>query len=164
MKQLLFSAATLVSALTLTAVMVPSLAHAKAAQPGNCAVWLEEAAKTVKSDSRFTDPLRMEASEAFTAFAKAQRQIVQDGMAKTYADSKAFGWDKAKVDQMMAQNETALRQGFTTSTMEPDRLYMDHVMAINNCAEVNKTDAQMGQDREAFIATLTAVFELVRAG
>lgn len=85
-------------------------------------------------------------------------------MAKTYADSKAFGWDKAKVDQMMTMNENAVRQGFKTPTMEDGTLYMDHIIAVNNCAEANKQDAQFGQSRDGFIATLTEVFNRLQMG
>lgn len=142
----------------------PALAQSAAAQPGNCAIWLEEAAKTIKADPRFSGDLETDAVTAFNQFAAAQRKIVKDSLAKTYADSKALGWDKAKVDEMMAQNDMMMRQGFQTSTMEDSTLYTDHVIAINNCAEANITDIQMGQSREAFIETLTDVYKIVTLG
>lgn len=39
---------------------------------------------------------------AFETFGAAQRKVMADDMDKTYADSAAFGWDKAKVDAMIA--------------------------------------------------------------
>ncbi|MEL6687776.1 MAG: hypothetical protein AAFP97_09145 [Pseudomonadota bacterium] len=144
----LLSAALLASA-------APAFGQAATAQPGNCAIWLDEAAKTAKTDPRLDAALKSEAATAFKKFSDAQQAIVDAGMEKTYADSKAFGWDRAKVDAMMAENEAALRQGFRTATMEPDKFYMDHIMAINSCAEINKEDVQFGQSRQGFIDTLT---------
>ncbi|MEM8617981.1 MAG: hypothetical protein AAGF20_13735 [Pseudomonadota bacterium] len=153
------------SALAVCAVSsVPAMAQAVTAKPGNCAIWLEEASKTVAADGRFTGVTKTEIVGAFDSFAKAQRQIVADGMDKTYADSAAFGWDKAKVDQMIAQNEAQVRAGFKTATMEDGRLYMDHILAVNNCAEANKMDSQFGMSREAFIAALTKAYNIVLAG
>jgi len=134
------------------------------AKPGNCAIWLEEAAKTVDADARFEGAVETEVINAFETFAAAQNKIVKDGMAQTYADSKAFGWDKAKVDAMMADNEAAMRKGFRTSTMDADKLYMDHIMAINSCAETNKQDAQFGMSRKGFIDSLTKAYDIVRQG
>jgi hypothetical protein len=152
----------LLSAL-MASVASPAFSQA-AAKPGNCAVVLEEAAKTVDADARFDGQLEKDAIKAFETFAKAQRKIVKDGMAKTYADSKAFGWDKAKVDQMMTMNEDAVRKGFKTSTMEDGTLYMNHIIAVNNCAEAKKQDAQFGQSRDGFVATLTEVFNRLQMG
>jgi len=151
----------------LTAALMATMAapaFAQTAKPGNCAIVLEEAAKTIDADPRFTGKLEKDAIKAFNTFAKAQAKLVKDGMAKTYADSKAFGWDKAKVDQMMAANEAAMRKGFKTSTMEDGKLYMDHILAVNSCAEVNKQDAQFGQSRDGFIATLTEVYNTLQMG
>jgi hypothetical protein len=134
------------------------------AKPGNCAIWLEEAAKTVDADIRFDGALETEVVGALNTFAKAQRKIMNDGMAQTYADSKAYGWDKAKVDEMMAQNETAMRKGFRTSTMEADKLYMDHLIAVNNCIESNPNDSQYGMSRADFISTLEKTVPIVRGG
>ncbi|MEO1642304.1 MAG: hypothetical protein AAFR74_03140 [Pseudomonadota bacterium] len=147
------------------ALSLPALAQAAtAAKPGNCAVWLEEAAKTVEADARFTGETKTEVVTAFETFGKAQRKIMMDGMDKTYADSAAFGYDKATVDKMIAQNEDAMRAGFRTATMEPGKLYMDHILAVNNCAEFNKLDSQFGMSRDAFIATLTKAYNIVRQG
>lgn len=139
-------------------------ATADATKPGNCAVWSEEAAKTVAADARFDDALQTEVVGALEGFAKAQRKIMADGMAQTYADSKAFGWDKAKVDEMIAQNEDMMRKGFRTSTMEPNKLYMDHLMSINGCIQANPKDSQYGTTRAAFIATLEKTIPIVRGG
>jgi len=154
-------------ALSLTSIAIaaaPAMAQAVKAKPGNCAIWLEEASKTVAADTRFEGETKTEVKDAFDRFAKAQRKIVADGMAKTYADSKAFGWDKSKVDEMMVANEVAVRKGFKTSTMEDGKLYMDHILAINNCAEANPLDSQYGMSREAFVAALTKAYNIVRAG
>jgi len=148
-------------AVATAAVCMSATAQAK---PGNCAVWLEEAAKTVEADARFTGETKTEIVTAFQTFGKAQRQIMTDGMEQTYKDSAAFGWDKAKVDAMIAQNENAMRAGFRTSTMEAGKLYMDHVMAINSCAEANKMDSQFGMSRQGFIDTLTKAYNIVRQG
>lgn len=139
-------------------------AQSAEAKPGNCAVWSEEAAKTVRADARFDAELKTEVADALDTFAKAQRKIMAGGMAKTYADSKAFGWDKAKVDQMIAQNEDAMRAGFRTSTMEENKLYMDHLMAINNCIQANPNDNQYGMSRADFIASLEKTIPIVRGG
>jgi hypothetical protein len=139
-------------------------AQSATAKPGNCAVWSEEAAKTVRADARFDAALKTEVASALDTFAKAQRKIMADGMAKTYADSKTFGWDKAKVDEMIAKNETAMRKGFRTSTMEENKLYMDHLMAINNCIQANPSDSQYGMSRASFIATLEKTIPIVRGG
>lgn len=152
------STAIILSAATQT------VSFANAAKPGNCAVILEEAAKIIDADGRFIGALEIEAIEAFENFAQAQRVLLSDSMAKTYADSKAFGWDKAKVDEMMSMNEAAVRKGFKTSTMKDGTLYMDHILAVNNCAEVNKQDAQFGQSRDAFVATLTQVYHRLQMG
>ena len=156
----------LITATIFAAAIGAGYAHSQAAtaKPGNCAVWSEEAAKTVKADSRFESDLKTEVATALETFATAQRKIMADGMAKTYADSKAFGWDKAKVDEMIAQNETTMRKSFRTSTMEENKLYMDHLMAINNCIQANPSDSQYGMSRASFIATLEKTIPIVRGG
>lgn len=154
---------TLSLAFTLS-LATSAVSLANTAKPGNCAVILEEAAKIIDADARFTGDLETDAVSAFNRFAETQRTLLKDGMAKTYADSKAFGWDKAKVDEMMSMNEAAVRKGFTTATMTDGTLYMDHILAVNNCAEVNKQDAQFGQSRDGFIATLTQVYNRLQMG
>lgn len=148
-------------AVAAAALILPAMAQAK---PGNCAIWLEEAAKTVEADARFTGDTKTEVVTAFTTFGKTQRKIMQDGMEQTYEDSAAFGWDKAKVDQMMADAEAGTRKNFYSPTMEAGKLYMDHIMLINGCAEANKQDAQFGMSRDAFIAALEKAFNIARQG
>lgn len=154
--------------LTLTvaaaAFSLPALAQAAQAKPGNCAIWLEEAAKTVEADARFTGDTKSEVVTAFETFGKAQHKIMMDGMDKTYADSAAFGWDKAKVDQMIAENEKTIRAGFRTATMEPGKLYMDHILAINNCAKANSQDSQFGMKRTDFVTALEKAYAIVQQG
>lgn len=148
----------------LTAAAQPAFAQGAEKMAGNCAVYLDEMAKTIDADVRFTGDLEKRAVKAMKTFSKAQQDMVDANMAQTYRDSEAFGWDKAKVDAMMKAQSDAVRAGFQTSTMEDDRVYMDHVMAVNNCAEINKADAGFGQSRDAFIEILTEVFQLVRKG
>ena len=151
-------------AVAAAALSLPALAQAAQAKPGNCAIWLEEAAKTVEADARFTGDTKSEVVTAFETFGKAQHKIMMDGMDKTYADSAAFGWDKAKVDQMIAENEKAIRAGFHTATMEPGKLYMDHILAINNCAQANAQDSQFGMKRTDFVKALEKAYAIVQQG
>lgn len=134
---------------------------ATAAKPGNCAIWLEEASKTVATDARFESEMRAEIVAALDTFAAAQNSAMEDQMPQTYKDAEAYGWDKAKVDQMIAENETALRAGFRTPTMAPDTLYMDHLMAINGCIQANTEDSQFGMPRADFIDTLEQAIPIV---
>ena len=134
------------------------------AKPGNCAVWAEEASKIVQVDARFDAETRTSVVGALDTFAGAQRQIMADGMAKTYADSAAFGWDKAKVDAMIAQNEEIMRQRFTSPRMEPGKLYMDHIMYLNACVQANTQDSQYGMGRQDFIDKMTPAISIAQQG
>lgn len=154
-------------ALALAATPLLSVqAHAQSveAKPGNCAVWAEESSKIVQADSRFGADLQSSMVTALDTFASAQRQIVAEGMAKTYADSAAFGWDEAKVDAMIEQNEEIMRQRFSSPTMEPGKLYMDHLMYLNACVQANTQDSQYGMGRQDFIDTMTQAIGIVQKG
>lgn len=152
MKTLILSAA--LAALPMVLTTAPAWAQAATAKPGNCAVYAEMAADTVKRDARTKGAERATVVQSLMTYSAAQSAIADAQMAQTYEQSKAFGWDKAKVDQMMAETEKALRAGFHTSTMDTDKLYMDHVVAINNCALSAKTAAELGQSPDAMRATL----------
>lgn len=157
----------LVIAIALTAipfVSAPALAQSAEAKPGNCAVWAEESSKIVQVDERFDTDLQSSVVEALDTFAGAQRQIMADGMAQTYADSAAFGWDEAKVDAMIAQNEELMRQRFTSPAMEPGKLYMDHIMQLNTCVQANTQNSQYGMDRQEFIDTMMQAVAVVQQG
>ncbi|WP_298915799.1 hypothetical protein [uncultured Algimonas sp.] len=154
--------------IALTALLAATTAISAEAQvasnvAGNCAISLDVIADIIDADPRFDGALEKNAIRDFRTFSAAQQAIVDAGMAQSYKDSEAFGWDKAKVDEMVAANNKAIREGMVTSTMEEGRLYMDHVMKVNNCAEANKTDAGFGMSRDGFVETLTAVYEKLQA-
>lgn len=131
-------------------------------QPGNCAVWAEMTADTVAKDARLNGADRTAIKSSLDKYAKAQRAIVQSGMAETYEKSKAFGWDKAKVDAQMKANEDAIRAGFRTPTMEADTVYMDHVLAVYQCGETATTEAQLGQPATEFAAAMNTLSNVVQ--
>ena len=155
MKYLLATTLTL----TLTALStLPALANA-GPKPGNCAILAEMSAKTVKKDKRFKD--QKDIAPSLMKFADAQNAKMKAGMAETYKASKAYGWDKAKVDKMMKDNDAVMRKGFYTSTMDKDKLYMDHVQAVYGCAQAQKTPTDLGQSPEAMMTTLKTMAETV---
>jgi len=133
---------------------------AQGAKPGNCAILAEMSAKTVKKDARFND--HKDIAPALMKFAEAQEAKMKAGMADTYKQSEAFGWDKAKVDKMMKDNDAAMRNGFVTSTMEKNKLYMDHVQAVYGCANAQTDPKDLGQSPEAIVAVLKTMAEIVR--
>ena len=157
MKPLLFASTFLITA------ALPALAFANTNQPGNCAVYAEELSKAVSADDRITGATESEAVETLDKYGAHLRSVVADGMEQTYAQSKAFGWDKAKVDAMMEENETAIRKGFYTTSMEKDRVYTDHLMAVMQCTQ---NSAQQGHVAAADVDTmstrLTAVMNVIR--
>ncbi len=148
--------AILVAAVT----AMPASARNAAAKPGNCAIAADMAAKTVKKDKRFKG--HKDIAPALIKFSKAQEAKMKAGMAETYKASKAFGWDRSKVDQMMKDNETAMRAGFFTSTMDTDKLYMDHVQSVYACANAQKTADDLGQTPEALVAVIQKMAKIVR--
>ena len=139
-------------------------AHAGETKPGNCAIWAEESSKTVAADARFEGETKTSIVAALDSFAKAQRSLMESQMEQAYKDAAAFGWDKAKVDAMTAQSEDAMRKGFRTSTMAPNKLYMDHLMKLNGCIQANPNDSQYGMPRADFIAALEKSIPIVRGG
>ena len=141
----------LLAAIVVAGSAIPAHAQVK---PGNCAVYAEMTAATVRKDSRLDKAESKSIAEALDSYAKAQRDIVERDMPKTYEQSKAFGWDKAKVDAQIKAGEDAIRAGFRTSTMEKDKVYMDHVMAVYNCANAAKSEAELGQSPEVMMAAL----------
>lgn len=158
MTHLKFSFAVLAIALSASA----PVAHAQA-KPGNCAIYAELAADTVKADSRFKGADGKAAEKALRAYSKAQAKIVKRDMGQTYEASKAFGWDKKTVDQNMKMGEDAIRKGFRTATMDKNTLYMDHVMAVNTCAQAAKSADELGQSPDAMKAALETLMAGVRS-
>lgn len=128
-------------------------AHAQQ-KPGNCAIWSEMAADTIKRDVRTEGPQRAIVVKSLTTYSEAQARIVEAGMAQSYEQGKAFGYSKEKMDELTATTAAALRKGFHTSTMDKNKIYMDHVVAVNNCALGAKSEAEFGQSREAFVSAL----------
>lgn len=153
---------TAFAALSLSLLASAPLAHAQA-KPGNCAIYAEMAADTVKADARFKGADGKAAEKALRDYAKAQSKIVKRDMPQTYEASKAFGWDKATVDRKMKEGEDGIRKGFRTSTMDEDTLYMDHVMAVNTCAQAAKSADELGQSPDAMKAALETLMMGVRS-
>ncbi len=147
------SAAAFIGALT------AGPAQARNAKPGNCAILAEMTANTVEKDKRFAG--HDDIAPALMKFSKAQDAKMQAEMDDTYAQSAAFGWDKAKVDQMIEDNQKAGRAGFTGPTMEKDKLYMEHVQGVYACAQAQKTPADLGQSPEALMAVLQKTAKIV---
>ncbi|MEL7232588.1 MAG: hypothetical protein AAGJ85_08780, partial [Pseudomonadota bacterium] len=119
--------------------------------------------KAVSADDRITDATESEAVETLDAYGATLRGVVADGMEQTYAQSKAFGWDKAKVDAMIAENETAIRKGFYTPTMEEGRVYTDHLMAVMQCTQISAQQGHVAaEDVDTMSTRLTAVMNVIR--
>ena len=138
-----------------------STAEANRTQPGNCAIYAEMTADTAAKDKRITDKSTI---KALRKYAAAQEKLMKDGMAQTYEQSKAFGWDKATVDRKMKEGQDAIRAGFRSSTMEKNKVYMDHLMAVNNCAQSAKSEAELGQSKEEMAAALQSLYAVVSKG
>ena len=156
MKFNLYISAALLAAIT----SIPAQAQGAASKPGNCAIYAELSAQTVKKDARFDG--HDEIAPALMKFAAAQSAKLEASMEETYATSKAFGWDKAKVDAMIKDNQKALRAGFFTSTMDKSKLYMDHVHAVYNCGTAQTNPSDLGQSPDAFTAVLQKMAQIVR--
>lgn len=133
------------------AFATPALAQQK---PGNCALWSEMSAETIKRDARTKGPQRAVVVDALMTYSDAQAKIAEAGMAQSYEQGKAFGYTKEKMDELTATTMAAMRKGFHTSTMDKNKIYMDHVVAVNNCALGAKSEAEFGQSREAFVSAL----------
>ncbi|MGB6229003.1 MAG: hypothetical protein WBF53_02620 [Litorimonas sp.] len=158
MKRLLIAAALIAIAST------PAFAQASRMtdQPGNCAIYAEMLAKTIKADARVTGTAESEAVETLGKFEAYLNSLVEAGMADTYKQAAAYGMDKASVDQRMEAGQKALRDGFVGPTMEPDKVYTDHLLAVNDCAEKAKRRGELGQaDVEKLATRMNAVFRLI---
>lgn len=158
MKYFITSSITLILA---AATSLSVTAQSASAKPGNCAILAEMTAQTIKKDSRFKD--NKDLASSMMKFAKAQSSKLELGMEETYKASEAFGWDKAKVDKMMKDTDDAMRKGFFTSTMDKNKLYMDHVQAVYSCANAQTKPEDLGQSQEAIVASLKKMAEIVRS-
>lgn len=133
------------------AFATPALAQQK---PGNCALWSEMSAETIKRDARTEGPQRAVVIDALMTYSDAQTKLAEAGMAESYEQGKAFGYTKEKMDELTATTMAAMRDGFHTSTMDKDKIYMDHVVAVNNCALGAKSEAEFGQSKDSMISAL----------
>lgn len=133
------------------ALATPAFAQQK---PGNCALWSELSADTIKRDARTKGLERKTVVKALTTYSAAQQALADAGMAQSYEQGKAFGYTKEKMDELTATTMAAMRQGFHTSTMDKNKLYMDHVVAVNNCALGAKSEAEFGQSKESIVSAL----------
>ena len=154
----------ILAALILANAALPVTAHAnRGYNPGNCAVYADMAAKTVKADARITGSTKTDMIQALDTYSDHLDGVVEAGMDKTYAESAAWGWDKAKVDQMMVDGEKAIRAGFHTSTMEKDKVYTDHLLALENCAKQSAMAGDLSRDDANTMGGLLGdVFNMIR--
>jgi len=138
-------------------VMGPVMAYGNINEAGNCAIYAEMSAQTVKKDNRFDG--HDDVAPALTKFATAQSAKMDANMADTYAQSAAFGWDKAKVDEMIKSGQDNVRAGFFTPTMDTSKLYMDHVQVVYACMQAHPSD--LGQSSEALGAVIQKMAKIV---
>ena len=157
MKRLILAAAVAVGMST----TMPSHANTNN-QPGNCAIWAEMTAETVAKDARLGGAEGKTIKASLEKYAAAQQALVDRDMEGAYEKAKAFGWDKAKVDAQMKAQSDAIRAGFRTSTMEPDTVYMDHVMAVYQCGERATTEAELGQPATEFASAMNTLANIVQ--
>ena len=137
------------------ALSLPVHAQSASNSPGNCAIYAEMSADTVKKDARFDG--QDDIAPALMKLAAAQTAKMEASMDAVYEKSKAFGWDKAKVDELLAQEQAVVRAGFFTKTMDKNKLYMDHLMALNSCAQGQPNDlGQSAADFTALLETMAA--------
>lgn len=142
------------------AFATPALAQEK---PANCALWSELSADTIKRDTRTKGPQRAVVVDALTKYSNAQAKLAEAGMAQNYQQGKAFGYTKEKLDELTATTLAAMRQGFHTSTMDKNKLYMDHVIIVNNCALGAKSEAEFGQSKAQMISALEQMVAWVQS-
>jgi hypothetical protein len=152
------------AAVALAVASVPALAQAnRGASAGNCAIQTEMLAELIQADARVTGTTESEAVDTLTKFSAHLANIVEAGMEETYKQSAAFGYDKASVDQQMEANIMALRAGFITSTMEPNQVYMDHLLVANSCGEQAMKRGELGQaDVQKLGERMNAVYMAIR--
>ena len=153
----------LTTALCVLSVAVPLSVSAQSAtaKPSNCAIYAEMSAKTVEVDPRFDG--HDDIPKSLMKFADAQWQKKEAGMAGTYEASKAFGWNKEKVDQLIEESEEAVRAGFFTSTMDESKLYMDHVQAVYACGQAQTKPEELGQSPEDLLKVLQKMGDIARS-
>ena len=158
MKRILLSAAIAIAAIAAT-----SPAHAnKADKPGNCMIYAQEAAKTAKADPRITGADEDKVVAAFEAFARGQEAAYEEGLPAQIEYAKAFGYTE---ERLRAETEAAselIRKGFVGQTMEPGKLYTDHLLVLMNCGQRAKTAEHLGQSPEAFSAALDTAYLAVK--
>jgi len=135
----------------LTAFAAPALAQQK---PGNCSLYAELSAETIERDARTAGPERAVVVEAFNTYADAQAALAEAGMAESYERGKAFGYSKEKMDELTLAAMTAMRDGFHTSTMDKNKIYMDHVVILNGCVQGAKSADELGQSPQALVSAL----------
>ena len=129
-------------------------------KPGNCAIYAEMSADTVKKDARFNG--HDDIAPALMKFAAAQTAKMKAGMADTYAASKAYGYSRERVDELIEEQHAVVRASFFTSTMDKNKLYMDHVQAVHKCGQAQSSPTDLGQSPEAFTKVLQTMAEIVR--
>jgi regulator of replication initiation timing len=89
----------LIIAAAITGLATPALAQEK---PGNCALWSELSAQTIKRDARTKGPQRAVVVDALTTYSEAQTKIADAQMAQSYEQGKAFGYSKEKMDELQS--------------------------------------------------------------
>ena len=149
------------------AVTFPTTALAQASgitdQPGNCAIYAEMLSKTVSADTRVTGTTETDAVETLDKFAAYLNGMVEASMADTYRQAAAYGMDKAAVDRQMEAGEQAIRAGFTGPTMEPNKVYTDHILTIVDCTEKSARRGELGAaDVQKMNTRMNAVFMAIR--
>ncbi|MEM7727869.1 MAG: hypothetical protein AAF311_01195 [Pseudomonadota bacterium] len=152
------------AALALAVASVPALAQAnRGASAGNCAIQTEMLAELIQADARVSGTVESEAVDTLTKFSAHLSNIVEAGMAETYEKSAAFGYNKASVDRQMEANMMAIRAGFITSTMEPNQVYMDHLLVANSCGEQAAQRGELGAaDVQKLSERMNAVYMAIR--
>jgi len=142
---------TLATSALMVGLTSPAFAQQK---PGNCALYAEMSAETIERDDRTAGPQRAVVVEALNTYADAQTKLADAGMAANYEYGKAFGYSKEKMDELTLQTMNAMRDGFHSSTMDKNKIYMDHVVAVNNCALGAKSEAEFGQSKASIVSAL----------
>jgi hypothetical protein len=135
-----------------TALASPALAQQQ--KPGNCALYGELSAETIQRDARTAGPQRAVVVEAFNTYAEAQSRLADAEMENAYAQYASLGYSKDQVDNLIMTTMNSMRAGFHTSTMDKNKIYMDHVMLLNTCVQGAKSADELGQSPQAMISAL----------
>lgn len=141
----------LIATLALTTFAAPAFAQQK---PGNCALYAELSAETIARDARTEGPQRAVVIDALNTYAAAQSVMADAEMENGYRQYASLGYSKAQVDELVLNTMTSMRNNFHTSTMDENKLYMDHVILVNNCALGAASESEYGQSRESFVSAL----------